>query len=81
VEATHVTDAEIDQFRRRQLPGAALVAFGDHLAACAECRSRVATRGDATTASAALQDALGLDADDHVPEDEIRAFVEGDLDK
>jgi len=81
VEATHVTDAEIDQFRRRQLRGTAFVAFGDHLAACAECRSRVATRGDATTASAALEDALGLDADDHVPEDEIRAFVEGDLDK
>jgi hypothetical protein len=81
VEATHVTDAEIDQFRRRHLRGSAFVAFGDHLAACAECRSRLAARGDAATASAALQDALGLEADDHVPEDEIRAFVEGDLDK
>ena len=77
--STHVTDAEIERFRRRQLPADALVRFGDHLASCADCRNRV-TQGDRPAASAALQEGLGIGEDDHVPESEIQAFVDGDLD-
>jgi len=80
VAPTHVADADIERFLRRQLPGDALVAFADHLAECGECRSRVAARGDAASASAALQDGLGVDEDPHLADSEIQAFVDGSVD-
>jgi anti-sigma factor RsiW len=86
VVSPHVSDAEIDLFRRRQLPARALVAFSDHLAGCAECRARVsATAGPegpayTTAAAAALNADLGLADDLHVPEADIHAYVDGGLD-
>ncbi|MCU1382462.1 MAG: hypothetical protein JWL71_1159 [Acidobacteria bacterium] len=78
--STHVTDADIERFGRRQLGADRLVAFGDHLAGCAACRIRVAAQGDTAAAAAALQEALGIAEDGHVPESEIHAFVDGGVD-
>lgn len=76
----HLTDDEIRQFWRRQLPGDGLVRVTDHLAACDECRDRVGAAGNASAAMSALQDGLGIGEDDHVGEDDIQAFVAGRLD-
>src|SRR5689334_20656613 len=85
VISPHVSDAEIDLFRRRQLPARALVPFSDHLAGCAECRARVSAAGPegsayTTAAAAALNAELGLADDLHVPESDIHAYVDGGLD-
>ena len=80
VPPTHVTDADIERFRRRQLPGDALVPFADHLASCADCRRRVAEGTDVAGAWGVLQESLGVGGDDHVAESEIHAFVDGSLD-
>ena len=77
---THVTDAEIDQFHRKQLPAAILLPWTDHLAACDDCRRRVAERGRLAAASASLQEALGLDGDGHVSELDLQSWVDGTLD-
>lgn len=77
VDSPHVSDAEIDLFRRRQLPATALVPFSDHLAGCAECRARVSATVDPTAAAAALNAQLGLADDPHVPESDIHAYVDG----
>lgn len=76
----HVTDDEIAHFRQRQLPPDGVVRFADHLASCGECRDRVA-EGNPAGATSELQDSLGIGGDDHVEEDDIRAFVEGGLDR
>ena len=78
--STHVTDAEIEQFHRRQLPVDVLLPLTDHLAGCDHCRRRIAERGDTAMASASLQAALGIDEDEHVPELEIQALVDDRLD-
>jgi hypothetical protein len=80
VPSTHITDADIERFRRRQLPGDALVAFGDHLAGCGDCRNRLAERGDTAAAVVSLQEALVGGGDDHIPESEIHSFIDGGLD-
>jgi hypothetical protein len=81
VAATHLTDAEIDQFRRRQLPADGLVRFADHLASCADCRERVAAKDDAPASIAALQTGLGIGDDDHLSEEDVQAFAGGGLDE
>jgi hypothetical protein len=80
VSPTHVTDAEIAQFHRRQLPGDALLPLADHLADCDDCRRRVAERGDPATASASLRETLGIGSHEHISELEIQVFVDGSLD-
>jgi hypothetical protein len=80
VSPTHVTDAEIERFHRRQLPPEVLLSLADHLAGCDECRRRIAERGDLPKAAAALQEALGIDGDEHVSELEIQALADGSLD-
>ena len=79
VPPIHVTDADIDQFRRRQLSAADLVTFADHLAGCDECRRRVANGVDIAAASRSLQEAAGISGDDHVEESELQLFVDGGL--
>ena len=75
----HVTDAEIERFRRRELPGAALVAFSDHAAECDECRARLMGASDLEVAEAAFDAAVGLSGG-HVPEVEVHAYVDDGLD-
>lgn len=81
MDSIHATDAEIDQFRGRKLAANAIVKLTDHLAACGECRTRLAARGKMAAESAALQDGLGIALDDHVSEADIRTFVDGGLDQ
>ena len=69
---THVTDAEIEQFHRRQLPGDALLPLADHLANCDDCRRRVAAQGDPATASASLREDAQVSA-----ADELRSWSSG----
>ena len=77
----HVSAAEIARFRARQLPADALVAFADHLAVCADCRQRTAALPDEEAVERALDEALGLGDDAHVPELDIHAFVDGTVDE
>jgi hypothetical protein len=80
VPPAHLTDRDIGRFRLRKLQGDALVAFADHLAACADCRRRVAERRDEATALGSLEEALGIAGNNHVSESELQAFVDGRLD-
>jgi anti-sigma factor RsiW len=77
--APHLTDGEIDRFRRRTLLADELVAFADHLAACDTCRVRVAPPADLAAAAMRFASALGL-AESHVPEDDVHRYVDGTLD-
>jgi anti-sigma factor RsiW len=72
VPPTHATEAEIEQFHRRQLPGDALLALTDHLAGCDECRRRVAERGGAQLAALSAQNPNSEVADKLLKE--IRGF-------
>lgn len=76
---SHVTDDEIDRLCRRELVASELIQFADHVAACGDCRQRLARRRGVEAAQSALDDALG-DSADHVPESDIHAFVDGRLD-
>jgi anti-sigma factor RsiW len=76
--ATHVTDVDIDRFCRQEMSAIMMVAFTDHLADCGECRRRVEDRRDVAAGAASLREALDGD-DDHVPEADIHAFVDGRL--
>ncbi|MEP6783268.1 MAG: hypothetical protein ABI983_06330 [Acidobacteriota bacterium] len=71
----HLSDIEIERFCRRSLLADELVAFTDHLGDCADCRSRAVAAGDARTAMASIETAVGRV--DHVPDDKLRAFVDG----
>ena len=77
--SAHLTDGEIDRFRRRALAAGELVAFGDHLAGCDACRARVATPADIAAAGRRFEIAIGV-AESHVPEDDVHAYVDGTLD-
>ena len=82
VASTHITDVDIDRFRRRQLPGdgARRVRRSSRgLRATAGTGSRraatVAGRGPNRSRKRSA-----VDGDDHVAESEILAFVDGGLD-
>lgn len=77
--SAHVTDTDIQRFRRRELPGGALVVFADHLGSCDQCRERLANRREVAAAETSFDAAVGL-SDNHVPEDEVHAYVNGTLD-
>jgi hypothetical protein len=74
----HLTDADIDRFRRHALSGGALIRFADHLDACEPCRVRAAGADDGLT-RLPVDAALGL-PDVHVAEDEVHAYADGALD-
>lgn len=74
----HLTDAEIDRFRRHALSGGALIRFADHLDACEPCRLRAAGAGDGRT-RLPFDAALGL-PDVHVTENEVHLYADGALD-
>ncbi len=75
----HVTDADIDQFRRHALSGGNLIRFADHLDACDSCRLRALRTSDGNRTRLPLNAALGL-PDPHVDEDDVHAYVDGTLD-
>jgi hypothetical protein len=77
--SAHVSDGDIDRFRRGELPPPLLIAFGRHVADCGPCRLRVADAGAAARAERAFESAVGLDGG-HVPEDDIHGYVDGTLD-
>lgn len=78
VSATHVTDVDIDRFGRQEMSVTMLVAFTDHLAECGECRRRVEDRSDVAAGEASLRESIA-GGNDHVPEADIHAFVDGRL--
>lgn len=77
--STHVTDAEIERFWRKVLPGAALVPFTDHLDVCTDCRRRVSRGHDLEAALTTLEPGQDREGQ-HVPESDVHAFVDGRLD-
>lgn len=79
VPPTHVTDHDIDRFCSRELHPSALVVFTDHVGACDECRRRLLERGRRRSEVATIDDELEA-LIDHIPEDEIQAYVDRRLD-
>jgi hypothetical protein len=80
VASPHLTDAQIDRFRRGELSPGEVIALGDHLAGCLDCRGRVAAGANLLTDTAVLLDTLGIEDDGHIPEPDIQGFVDGRLD-
>lgn len=75
----HPSDGEIERFRRGLLTAAELIAFGDHLASCGDCRARAAAPAVLVSAGRRLDAALDL-AGGHVREEDVHAYVDGTLD-
>jgi hypothetical protein len=78
VPATHPTEAELDAFRRREMPPDSIVKLDAHLAGCESCRARVASPSELRRRHAEMTASLA-EAVDHVSEDEVQAFVNGTL--
>jgi hypothetical protein len=78
VDTPHVTDVDIQRFRGRQLPAADLLVFTDHVAACAECRTRLGATGESAAAARALANELEAEVD-HLSEVQVHAYVDGRL--
>lgn len=77
---SHLTETQLDGFRRQTLMAAELLAVDDHLAACESCRQRLdaALSGDA--AFATLQAELLADAQpQHLSFEQTADFVDGRL--
>jgi hypothetical protein len=79
VASSHLTDAEIARFQRRELPPEALLRVGGHLEACEGCRNRLA---------AVLHSGKAMDTwteiqqlSDHLSEAEVQAHVDGRLNR
>lgn len=71
----------MEQFRARTLPAGELLAVGEHLSACAECRGRLGAASARLGAGVAGLRA-GLDAaeaTDHLPYEQLAAYVDDEL--
>lgn len=72
----HVTDDAIGQYRERSLAAAQLLAFDRHIAACEQCRERLAGREKAL----ALLSALAGVAPEHLSYPRMADYVDRKLD-
>lgn len=75
---THLTDAELQAFAEGRLRTDDLIRADDHLAACADCRSRGAALNDLARASDAVDAALSAKTP-HLSDEEIQLMVRGPL--
>jgi hypothetical protein len=71
----HVSDLEIERFSRRELPSDDLIRVTDHLVGCADCQKRALGDEPSPRADKRILDEL-LALGPHVPEEEIRAYVD-----
>jgi hypothetical protein len=80
VSTGHVTASDIERARQRRLPPSALVSVARHLAACEPCRTLASATVDLNEIKAALAIQIGDSDEDHVPEADVHAYVDGRLD-
>jgi hypothetical protein len=74
--SAHLSDADIERFRRGVLSGGPLVAFAEHIAGCESCRGRLDGAVGGARSEAMFEAAIGLD-DSHVSDDDLHAYVGG----
>jgi hypothetical protein len=70
----HLTSEELDRFARRAAPAQELLSMDDHLALCAECRSRLEGPSDLEHAASAMRGAL---RQRHLSEGEVEVCAGG----
>ena len=77
----HLSNQELEQYRRSALPPLELLAADDHLAECASCRARLAEAVPVVQAWQALQAALpaSAEADAHLSYEVLAALVDAQL--
>src|SRR5437660_10421487 len=85
---THLTEEEIDGYRRRSLAPAQRLAVADHLAGCEACRRQIAgaeeREGRLANALLSLQAGLRPQPDaasSRLPDDQLMAYVDNELDE
>jgi hypothetical protein len=73
----HLSDRELYAFVRHDIAADRAIAVDDHLAACADCRRRASTVGDAE----ARLDELSADlrSDPHFSEEQVQQYLSGEL--
>lgn len=77
----HLREEQLEQFRARSLPAGELLSVGGHLAACAECRRRLAVPARHVGARIAqLREALNApEPTEHLAYEHLAAYADGDL--
>lgn len=76
----HLTDQQVVRFRRRAMDADELLAAGDHLAVCPECR-RACRRPELQGSISALRDDIRSVEADHLVYELLEAKVDGRLDE
>lgn len=74
----HLSDSEVRRFIRHDVPADRAMLIDDHLAACADCRSRAAAIGNAASRVTDLNGYL-LGLETHLTDDEIQLYAGGHL--
>src|SRR5262245_11110506 len=75
----HLTQADVDQYRRRALSGPEVLRVTDHIARCEPCRETLRAKVDIARAHAAIARDLHWSAE-HLSEEIIEAYVDRALD-
>ena len=75
----HLTQAEVDQYSRRELSAPDLLRVADHIAGCEPCREKLRAQVDISSAQAAIARDLDRSAE-HLSEEMIAAYVDRTLD-
>lgn len=81
----HLTGEAIELYRTRRFSAAEAVAAQNHVAACADCRDRLAAAVEADSALLSLRNQMVPDddfvANSHLPYEQLALYVEGALDE
>ncbi len=81
----HLTGEAIELYRTRRFSAAEALATQNHVAACADCRDRLAAAVEADSALLSLRNQMARDddfvADSHPPYEQLALYVDGGLDE
>lgn len=81
----HLSTQRADEYRKRVLPGAELLAIDDHLAVCAECRRQISVNVEVETLVSDFHHQLlstpGVPESDHLSYEQLVTLVDGELEK
>lgn len=79
--AAHLTEEELELFRRNKLSPAELLLAGDHIAGCEECRAAAARNAELAEAGASLYSVLTIEpVAFHLEYEQLEAYVDGRAD-
>jgi predicted anti-sigma-YlaC factor YlaD len=80
--SAHLSTEQLEDYSKRALPAASLVAADKHLAACHACRARLGEAGDTGAAASMRAGLLGSDLDSaHIAYDIMERYVDGGADR